>query len=211
MVSTTTNYLQLLFRIPIFIALWILVIAIKIPTLLLGFFTVPFLYRLRHKKYEDLPKWTKPWANPEDWWGGPEGTEESVPQWWINRYDGVTFWTWYKYHAIRNPANGLRTFEFMDLDIVPEKVNYIAYPDLKHYDPWYTRRYEPDVDFYWYLTWQGFQACFKIVIHWNDEKHFEFKIGWRVNPGDAKGFMDPDGVRKDGAGFASKFLPWRDG
>ena len=211
MVSTITNYWQLLYRIPVFIALWIAVIAIKIPTVLLGFLVVPFLYRYRHKKYEDLPAWTRPWANPEDWWGGPEGTEESVPQWWINRYEGVTFWTWYKYHAIRNPANGLRSFEFLDLDIDQEKIEYIAYPELKHYDPWYTRRYTPDVDFYWYLVWQGWQSCFKIIYHWNDEKHIEFKIGWRVNPRDKHVAPDPDGIRGEDAGFATKFLPWRNG
>ena len=124
---------------------------------------------------------------------------------------GPSFWAFYKYHAIRNPANGLRSFEFMDLDIVSEKVNYIAYPDLKHYDPWYTRIYTPDVDFYWYLTWQGFQSCFKIVYHWNDERHLEFKIGWRVNPRDRHVAPDPNGIRVDDAGFATKFLPWRKG
>jgi hypothetical protein len=211
MVSTITNYWQLLWRIPVFIVLWIAFLLLKYPTVFVGFFVVPFMYRYRHKKFEDLPIWMKPWANPEDWWGGPEGTEESVPQWWINRYEGVTFWTWYKYHAIRNPANGLRTFEFLDLDIVPEKVNYIAFPDIKHYDPWYTRKYTPEVDFYGYLSWQGIQSCLKIIYHWNDEKHIEFKIGWRVNPRDRDGYLDPDGARSKGAGFATKFLPWRNG
>ena len=239
--STITNYWQLLWRIPVFIVLWIAFLLLKYPTVLVGFFVVPFLYRHRKTLYKDLPAWTRPWANPEDWWGGPEGTENSLPAWWLKKTYvplqhkwrtvanwilakldkpllevptkayGTTRWSFYKYHAIRNPANGLRTYEFLDLDIVPEKVEYIAYPTLKHYDPWYTRRYTPDVDFYCYLTWQGLQSCFKLIYHWNDEKHIEFKIGWRVNPGDRKGFMDPDGTRKDGAGFATKFLPWRKG
>lgn len=197
-------------RLPFFILVWAGFIAIKLPTLLLGFVVVPVLYLYRHRHFYDVPKVFLPWQNPEDWKGGHMGTDESVPQWWINQR-GFGFWSWYRYHAIRNPANGLRNFEAIDLDIKPNDVRFVTTGEK------YRDRYEPTsmrkdgVRFAAYLAWQRFQAGCKVVYVWNERRHFVFKFGWRIEPKDRYIPIDPNGTRVDDAGFASKLLPFREG
>jgi hypothetical protein len=67
------------------------------------------------------------------------------------------------------------------------------------------------VKFAAYLAWQGFQAGTKIVYVWNDKRHLVFKFGWRIEPRDRYIPIDPNGTRVDDAGFATKFLPYREG
>lgn len=200
-------------RLLYFIPAWLAFLAIKIPTILLGVVVVPVMYAYRDMHYDILPKWMRPWANPEDWYGGPKGTRDSLPRWWIDRHEGeVGFLMWWHYHAIRNPANGLRSFEWLDLDIIPDLVRYKTPRYLRYYEPWYVRKMDilrPRT--YWYLAWQGWQAGFKLVHHWNDERHLVIKLGWRVQPSDAEEAIDPDGIRVEDAGFATKFLPYRKG
>ena len=171
---------------------------------------VPLIYPYREVEYDDLPWWTRPWANPEDHKGGHASYAESLPKWWIDRA-GIGFWSWYKYHALRNGANGLRSFEWFDLDIDPERVEFVTPILYANYSPWYMRKHFPAVKTYWHLTWQGWQAGFKFIHHWNDERHLEFKIGWRVRPRDKTDGIDPDGLRVRDAGFASKLLVYRKG
>jgi hypothetical protein len=196
-------------RLPLFFLVWIVIIAIKLPTALVGPFVVPVLYKYRHKKFNDVPWIFRPWQNPEDWADGPEGTLHSLPQWWINE-NGFGFWAWFHYHAIRNPANGLRNFEWIDLEPVPEKIKFWTPQYLRWYEPKYMRT--NGVKSAGYICWQGWRMGCKYVRVWNDERHLQFKFGWRIGPNDALGHMDPDGQRAlDGAGFATKFLPYREG
>ena len=198
-------------KLPIFILLWLGFAAIKLPTMFLGFIVTPILYLYRKREFDDVPKVFLPWQNPEDWNGGPEGTEDSLPQWWINS-EGSTFSSWYHYHAIRNPANGLRNFEALDLDLKKEEIKYYTPHYLKYYEPWYTRK-DPNLPkTYGYIAWQGFKAGMKFVHIWNEERHLVIKFGWRVEPRDAVEGIDPSGQRAiEGAGFASKFLFYREG
>lgn len=197
-------------KLPIFILIWALFFTFKAVVLLTGLFVVPVLYLYRKRPFDEVPKVFLPWQNPEDWNGGHRGTEHSLPQWWINQC-GFGFWSWYKYHAIRNPANGLRNFESLDLDIEPSKVQFVATGEP------YRLRYEPTsmrkdgIKFASYLAWQGLQAGCKVVYVWNAERHFVFKFGWRIEPKDRDIPIDPDGTRVDDAGFASKLLPYREG
>ena len=197
-------------RLPLFILVWIGFIAIKLPTALLGLIVVPVLYRYRHRPFDDVPKIFTPWLNPEDWHGGHRGTEHSLPKWWIKE-NGTDFKSWFRYHAIRNPANGLRNFEAIDLDIKPSEVWFVTTGEK------YRDRYEPvsmrkdGVKFAAYLAWQGLQAGCKVVYVWNEKRHFVFKFGWRIEPRDRFMPIDPNGTRVDDAGFASKFLPYREG
>ena len=201
------RFRDVLWRLPIFIAAWLGILAIKIPTALLGFFVVPILYFYRKKEYNEVPKIFTPWQNPEDWKGRLMGTEHSIPQWWINEM-GTSFWSFYKYHAIRNPANGLRNFDFIDLDMDQDKIEYWTPKYLEHYDPWYTKGNPKN---YGYIAWQGWMAGVKFVHHWNENRHLEFKFGWRVTPGDAvNGYSETSQRWNHGAGFASKFLPYRE-
>jgi hypothetical protein len=197
-------------KLPLFILVWIGFIAIKLPIALLGLIVVPVLYRYRHKPFDDVPKIFLPWLNPEDWNDGHRGMAESLPMWWVNE-NGISFKSWFRYHAIRNPANGLRNFEFLDCDPNPSRIRFVT-TGKKYRD-----RYEPTtmrtdgVKFAAYLAWQGFQAGTKIVYVWNDKRHLVFKFGWRIEPRDRYIPIDPNGTRVDDAGFATKFLPYREG
>lgn len=205
-----------LWRVPIFVLIWILFLMIKIPTLIAGLVVVPYMYKYRGTLYSDLPAWTRPWANPEDWEGGPKSFAGSLPRWWVAE-NGITFWSFWRYHAIRNGANGLRSFEWLDLDINPNDVQWFGTAEnndgdpLEKYEPWYVRKHFPDVQTYWYFAWQDWQAGFKFVHHWNDGRHIVIKLGWRVEPNDAYVPIDPTGIRVDDAGFATKFLVYREG
>ena len=115
---------------------------------------------------------------------------------------GDTFWAFYKYHAIRNPADGIRNFDWLNLDIEPDKVRYVTWNLQKFYEPWYIK--EPGV--YGYAAWQGVWLGIKVI--WIRETSYsEIKFGFRVEPGDAHGNLDPNGSRAiDGGSFASKVI-----
>ena len=219
-------------KLPVFLLMWILFVAVKLPTTIFGFIVVPLLWKYRNTNYDDLPWWTRPWSNPEDWQGGPQHHESSLPKWWVDKF-GTSFGSFYKYHAVRNSANGLRSFELLDLDIDMRKVKYTS-PEyetasLRHfYEPWKQRRLETPNKTVWYFCWQGWKAGFKIVHLWPDKKkdtrywffgwrvisagnrHLVIKLGWRVEPADAHEEIGP-GIRQDDAGFALKMLFYRKG
>lgn len=210
-----------LWRVPIFALIWMAFLLIKVPTLIAGWVVVPYMYKYRGTLYDKLPAWTRPWSNPEDWKGGPKTFVNSLPKWWVTeqiegKSRGSGFWSFYQYHALRNGANGLRSFELLDLDIVEDEVLWFGTSDaegfpLEKYEPWYVRPNFTGTNTYWYFAWQGWQAGFKFVHHWNENRHFVCKLGWRVEPNDAYEPIDPKGIRHDDAGFATKLLPWREG
>ena len=218
-----------------FIIAWILFLIVKIPTVILGLVAVIFLWQYRSTYYRNLKSWTRPWANPEDWKGGPQSYENSLPEWWVIKHlsvyahwwhrivnifkhkykptgtknRGAKFWSFYKYHALRNPANGLRSYELLDLDIDMARVKYITNIMMTYYEPRDMRNLLKARKTAAYICWQGLKAGVKIVHLWNDKKHFVLKIGWRIEPKDQQ--QMPTGIRSIDAGFATKFLPYRKG
>ena len=193
---------MLLFKLPIMLAWWGIQIAIKLPTMLLGAVMVPLLYRYRYTDLQDLPFWAMPWANPEDWHGGFKDYDGSLPVWWVSRRGNDDFWSFYKYHAVRNPADGLRNFKWLQLWIDKNKVKYWTPKFYEHYEPWWDRT--PGVR--GYLAWQGMSLGVK--VQWvRKSSYTEFKFGFRVEPNDAKRDLVDDSARKQlGASFASKLV-----
>ena len=239
------SLLEVLWRSPIFLANWIGNIAIKLPTLFAGFIMVIPLYFYRKRAFDEVPKIFLPWQNPEDWNDRIMGTENSIPQWWVNEM-GTGFWSFYKYHAIRNPANGLRNYDFIDLDLKEGEIYYWTPTYYKHYAPWYVGKY--NIKTCGYIAWQGWKAGVEIIHIWPElqrdikfkffnlaylnwfiwpevkgsplikeytlleasKRYFVFKFGWRVCPRDAvEGYSETSHRWQHGAGFASKFLPYR--
>ena len=193
-------------KLPIFILMWIVMLAIKIPTVLLGLLMVLLLYPYRNTDYSNLPFWTRPWANPEDWEGMGTGNN-SLPIWWV-KSRGNTFKCFYRYHAIRNPANGLRSFEWLDLDITPDLIKYKTNIVLKRYEPGVLRKSPNIPQTVWYLAWQGFRAGFKLIHIWSNERHLVIKFGWRIEPRNA---TDEVSKLEEDSSFASKILLYRKG
>lgn len=185
---------------------WGYQMAIKATVAALGLVVVPFMYRWR--KYENIPSVFRPWQNPEDWRGGVAGNEDSLPYWWKTR-EGKGFWSFYKYHAIRNPADGLRNYKWLNLKINPDKVYYVTDQLRKHYEPWAADASKLQ----WYICWQN--VWLGVKVQWIRKKTYtEFKLGTRVEPWDSVEGPDPKGSRaKHGASFASKFIlnrRWKD-
>ena len=181
---------------------WGYQMAIKATVAALGLLVVPFMYRWRNEK--EIPSIFRPWQNPEDWVGGTVGNAGSLPEWWKTR-EGDGRWSFYKYHAIRNPADGLRNYKWLNLQINPDKVYYLTDKLRQHYEPWSPRASK----FQWYICWQNVWCGVK--VQWIREKTYtEFKLGTRVVPWDAVEGPDPNGSRAlHGASFASKFIPNR--
>ena len=224
-----------MFKYLIFVLLWVGMICIKLPTVVVGWFIVVLLYPYRNTHYNYLPWWTRPWSNPEDWTGQPGCYESSLPLWWVKppfsdstkHYKGlgIGFWSFYKYYAWQNSANGLRSFESIDLDIDPSKVKYKTNFKMKRYEPDKVRGLA--LTTVWYWAWQGPQAGFKVIHIWPDKKkdlrifgwtairkgprHMVVKLGWRVEPEDASGGDKWFDIGMEDASFAGKVLLYRFG
>jgi hypothetical protein len=194
-------------RLLLFVPIWLVYLfLIKLPTIIVGLLVVPLLYRYRKTDYEDLPWWTRPWSNLEDWQGGTPGYGiESVPHWWIKR-EGLGFKSFYKYHAIRNGADGLRSFKWFVVSVDPRKIKYKTEINLVWYEPWKMR--ELGIKSVVYLCWQGWKAGLKWVYIHDDKLHTVLKLGWRIEPKYAELSIDEvaDDRLLQTRSFATKFL-----
>ena len=224
--------LWLLLRLPVGILWWVPQVALKLIVLVPGLFIVPFLYRYRFTELDNLPIWVMPWANPEDWHGGHNGYEGSIPPWWqakthvpikhlwrvpfnwVRKLLGKEPWevpvkawgdsrhSFWRYHARRNPSDGLRNFRFLQLWIDREKVWYWT-PDLyRHYEAWYDKT----PGWRGYIAGQGFYIGIK--VQWvRVNSYSELKWGFRVEPSDARFELAEDSARRHlGASFAGKVV-----
>lgn len=201
------NFLSALMLSPFWVARWVLQLALKLPLAFLGLLVMPLMYKYRYTDIDMLPLWAVPFANPEDWHGGHKNYDGSVPPWFQKKMEGSSeFWQFYKYHAIRNPADGLRNFSFLQLQIKKDKVRYWTPKYYEHYDPWYDDI--PGVR--GYIAWQGIHAGLK--IQWIRENSYsEIKWGFRVEPRDAHHELAEDSTRRHyGASMATKFILNRD-
>jgi len=156
---------EAIWKAPIFVFIWVLFLGLKILVVIAGLVAVALLWNWRDVAYDKLPSWTKPWANPNDWLDGGHGFDVSLPPWWLKLH-GFNFRSFYHYHALRNPANGLRSYEWLDLDIQRNKVKYVGDLSLSDYEPQTLRINNKKVKKY--LCWQGFRAGMKYIRIWHD-------------------------------------------
>lgn len=211
--TTNTTWREFFKRLPLFLLVWAGVMAVKVVVLLLGLVMVALLYRYRNTPFDEVPKVFTPWKNPEDWVDGPKGGPDSLPKWWVDRMGGLSFWAFYKYHAIRNPANGLRNFPFFAIpyETAPE-YKFICSDYRTYWGTWTWKHRTPDKPrTWWYLCWYKNQLGVDFTHIWNDKRYFVFKFGWRITPTDVVDGLPLSSVRRQvGSGFASKFLPYRE-
>ena len=187
------------------VMVWGVSLGIKAVTAALGLLTVPLMYRYRYTDFDDVPSIFRPWLNPEDWQDGILQYDGSLPDWWIQR-EGDGFWQFYKYHAIRNPADGLRNYELLNCRINPDRIEFVTDKFRKFYEPWWHAVGDEVPRVQWYICWQGVWAGVK--LQWIRKKTYtEFKLGFRIEPNDSVDGPDPDGSRAiHGASFASKLI-----
>jgi len=136
---------------------------------------------------------------------------------------GSGFWSFYTYHQRRNGSNGLRTIDpfrlTIESDLVQYRSTYLtpgAARDGDMYTPFYMK--ENDIKTAAYVAWQGWKMGIKIVHIWNDSRHLEIKLGWRVRPGNLIEIDLSQGTVQQrqrkllllaNASFASKILIYR--
>jgi len=186
---------------------WCLHLVIKATLLVTGLVVVPFMYRYRDTDFRDLPWWTFLWKNPEDWKGGVLKYERSIPYWWIERMKSDGFWAFYKYHAIRNPADGIRNIKFLQLFHDPKRIGFVTNQYLTFYEPWYE---ETEIGkWYWHITWQGTRCFIKVMRRWNQERYFVLNLGHGNEPRYAVTGKVGGVTEQIGSSVKSKFLPYR--
>jgi hypothetical protein len=214
--------LNLIWWIPVGLLWWVVQAALKLIVLVPGLFVVPFLYKYRFTELDNLPLWAMPWANPEDWHGGHKNYNGSIPPWWQKKeylpikqwirklfrrdyhYEtyGESLYSFWRYHARRNPSDGLRNLDFLQLWIDKERVWFWTPRLMEHYEPWHDRR----------PGWRGYMAgqgpYIGIKIQWvRDSSYSELKLGFRVEPRDAIYELAENSARRHlGASFASKLI-----
>lgn len=186
-----------------FLFVWLFAFVVKLVVAVTGIVMVPVAFFYRRTKLENLPFWILPWANPEDWNGGVRGFDYvCMPEEFVDLY-GQWFWGFFFYHAIRNPADGLRNYSLFTATIAPDEIRYWTNKYLDHYGFWK----HPDPKFRWFFVKMGVYACFEVQYRWNKTHFFQVRIGYRIFPGDAHGLADKNGTRWNyGADFSNKLL-----
>lgn len=169
-------------------ALWRTVLTI--PVQLAGFVMVAAAIPYRKTPLADLPRWLIPWANPEDWTGGWLGhtpKDNCVPLNLRADYSGIV--GFYRYHAFRNRAHGLRNYEWYLLKIRPAAVAYYATDDIPWFQDWWLWKagFAVAGKSYWYVAWQGKYVGVKWIRYFKAFgalRYVEMKFGWRITPAD---------------------------
>lgn len=202
--------IELILKLPIMLLWWLIQIAIKIPVALLGLLLNPIMYYYRNVPLAEIP-WYLLWlANPEDQFGGYPGFEDSLPAFWKRRMEAegwsLRYAHWF-YMSIRNPADGLRNFKWLQAKLDPDKIKYLTNEYLRHYEP----RAMEQGKWYWYFCWNGYSLGMKVNRVWSDTRYLTFKWGFRIQPSDTNiDNVDTGGTRYLlGASMATKFLPYR--
>ena len=177
-------------RLPVILLWWAVQMVVKIAVAVPGLVMVAFMYRYKNTPFNKVPWVFYLWKNPEDWCNGVLAQQDrrtyidSLPMWWKVRMEGKPrFWRFYKYHAIRNPADGLRNIRWWNVMPDPKRIQYVTNVELPHYEWWQTGVYAGK--WYWFFAWQGFYAQLKVLRVWTDGRdgrHFVLKIGHRIEP-----------------------------
>ena len=171
--------------------------ALKGALVLLGLVAVPLMLASGNR-----PAWLwRPWFNPED---GMHGAA-----WWPRYLEAnghrlsrrfPSFW----WNAVRNPANGLRTYPWITVLIDPNDVR--SFGNGLPTNPAPLRITRSRVG--WFYAWDGLYSGFWLCVLWNRTHHMKIRLGWKILPEDAD---EVEEWRAEGAGFAMAFIPYREG
>lgn len=176
----------------------------SIPFQIFGLVMVPIAYLFRDEDLDYLKiahPWVIPWVNPEDWTGGwlnHQPGDNCVPKFLRERYKG--FWGFYRYHALRNRAHGLRNYDWHNLRLIEGAIGFETPYYLPYYQHWYLKKWGKAVNGnrFWYYAWQGNHYAFKYIRYfmWRGELRFyECKFGWRITPKDVVYGYDDNSIR----------------
>ena len=175
----------MIMRLPIMLLMWAGMIVLKVLWIPTGWVAVPFLWKYRFTDYADLPGWTRPWSNLEDWQGQPNHYAGSLPKWWVLRrkaegFEGTDFRSFYRYHSFRNGADGIRSYPLLNVNLYDGGIKFYSPQYMDRYEPYDIRREGKRAA--GYFAWQGWQAGMKWVFIYNSKYHASIKLGWRLEP-----------------------------
>lgn len=185
-------------KVPFQLFLIVMMAALKLAVTVLGAVAVPLMLATSNR-----PAWLwRPWFNPEEGLGLPAWYPRYISRYgnWLSRR--FPRWWW---NAIRNPANGLRTYSVLSVEIEPSRVRTIGNGLPSNPAP----LRKAGGRFSWFYAWQDNYAGFWICAIWSATKHMKLRIGWKILPDDVDEVSEE--WRADKAGFAFSVLPWRRG
>lgn len=187
---------------------WIKFLPIRIGYIAAGVFVVAVA--LPFAKDGELPKWAYLWDNDED---GHDG-----PPWYQKQYKWLPgplrrYW----WLAVRNPANNMRYDERYNLKLNRDNDlgtgdQYVQYAGefYKGFGPSVARAKGGSISAY---AWKGNKAGYWYIKPLTKNRHFRFRIGWKVMPYDKIKITDDKWRSSKGGyvGFTIQFLPFRKG
>jgi len=166
---------------------------LRIVTAAAGLIAVPLMLST-----DNRPAWLwRPWHDPTgqaSWWPAKAETRNPIARRFPN------FW----WSAVRNPANGLRTYPLLTCDVDPLRLEWRD-NDLPT-NPGPLRRTGERVG--WFYAWQGAYSGLWLCVLWSDSRHMKLRIGWKLVPDEDR--FDNE-WRPERAGFAMSVLPFRRG
>jgi len=176
------------------IIVWPLYILIRIPLIILGLIITP----INIWYYEAKGKWLF-WL-----WGNDEnGLSDTF---YTDKY-GHNFWTYYKWLALRNPANNMRFAKYLNC-YLPDVSEYGFYGAS---NVWVKKSEGFDGKFKYSYMWakegSRYYTLFFMAFAWSNEKYFELKLGHKVYPEDCANKQTWNGLKFKGFGFQLK--PYR--
>lgn len=158
----------------------------------LGLVAVPVMLACRER-----PRWLwRPWIDPT---GIPGWYWPYAAQHWLAKH--FPRWWWL---AIRNPANGLRTYPWLSCDVDMTRLEWRDNGQPTNPGPLRARGKRVG----WFYAWQGVYSGLWLCVLWTKTRHMKVRIGWKLVPDEAQ-FIDE--WRPERAGFAAAVIPWRRG
>lgn len=185
----------MILRLPAFVVLWLIRLAVFVPLAIIGIPIVWFLAR-RHmcwpSKSARFDRFTLQfaplfwvWSNEEDGVDGLRGGDPAQ-QWWAEKTAGLSPEARiFRWAALRNPVDNLRWVPLLNPKIDPNRVRFVG---MDH---------EPSKgEGGWFLCWQGVYASIRY-----ETRHYRFWLGWKLKPEDRFG-LDPADPRSRRCDFA---------
>jgi hypothetical protein len=120
----------------------------------------------------------------------------------MQKFDGAFgFW---RYHALRNGAKGLRLRPEFVLKLDAAKIGFVTNEIVPHYQDWWLwkNRFPNYGGKWWHVTWQDNCYGFRYIKYFRFRgklRYVESKLGWRIGPYDKHGPIENSGRWAHGA------------
>ena len=197
--------MNLLFKLPFFIATWCLFLLLRTSFIILGWILVPIAvllkcYEMRNSSISNNKiiraftcKFMWPWGNEE------EGIGVYGDQSWSTQLRIVYS------ECLRNPANNLRYVPFLSLKIDPNLIDFTGSFGSKsdNLSKETIYKYDDNKELFWSLTCCGLYSNIRFHFKLLDAR-YRFWLGWKIHPEDMFGISETS-HRYASAGFATQF------